>query len=1341
MEDFTDGDFATNPKWTGDEADFLVVDGKLKSNGPEETSVLYLSTPSKAIEEASWSFLVELGFAPSSSNQVRVYLVSDNADLEAELQGYFVEIGQSGADQIKLYRQDGASSVLLFTGATAFSDQLSVRVKVTRDREGLWSVMADANGGNALVSEGDSFVDETYTSSAFFGVVCKHSRTRNDLFFFDDFVVTGTEVSDDTPPVLTAVRALSDAEVQMEFSESLDVLSAEIPGNYDIDQGISILEATLTEANTVKLTTSKLTNGTSYLLQVNNVEDESGNAVELNSARRFTYLVTSPPEFREVVINEIFSNQMDDQTITNDFIELYNATADKFFDLENWTLEDNNMQPDAFGGYILRPGAYVIVSSDTSQFSTDTDKIQVSIDNFNNQNDHVVLRNSNQGLIDSVGYMRTDDGISIEQINPTIPFFLQSNYGNSTSPEGVTPGKQNSIFNDEPDLTPPQLMDFQLIDSTLVLVFNEPIKATTAEQLSNFTVTTGIVFSASLNDDETVLSLTCSNLVPNRPNELTIQNIEDLFGNTMSTETLVFLYYQTEKVLPGDIVINEFLANPIEDNDDFVELYNRSEKFLSVEGWTISDKSSSSTLQASFVLEPDAYLVIHGENSTTDYSSYGSVISVPRLTLNNNDDLIALSDSVGEEITYLSYGTITEEGRSLELINPDHQCISFSSYDYSLDPAGFTPGKRNSNFDSTPDTRPPTISSYGYDDALMINFSEVMDPASLINPANYQNDALTVDSIIVPSEFPLEVTVKFEEEIVLGKLYDVVISGVADCSGNTIEPTSVSFAFGRNPTFNELIITEVFFDPEPAVGLPEREYLEVLNTSEDIVTTAGLTLSDATSTVAFPVVNLLPGAYYTVTSVAAASEFTGGSINLSSFPSLSNSGELLILSLEENPIYSVAYDPSWHDAEKLDGGYSLEMVDVTNPCLQSPANWRSSEDSRGGTPGEPNSVEEVIPDNFGPEVVKITAIASDTIKFDFHEKVDISTIHLARLVFDPILEVKELYVDAKAPSSFWVVLEEGLAPNLPYAVDVAAVFDCSGNEVRSTDLTVVLPLFAQPGEIKLSEVLFNPRSNGVDFVEIFNDSDNYISLKDWYMARLTSDGVSDLGIISEDEFVMNPRSYLAFTEDADVLLANYPKGELSQIVEITSLPSYANDTGTVMLLNPFDEVMERFHYDQAYHYRLLESVDGVSLERISFSNPSNLPSNWSSASSTVGFATPGYTNSQSRIVELAKSTIQIDPKAFVPGDAGFGRNFTTINYQFESPGQFGNVNIYDQNGRLIRNLAQGELLARTGFLRWDGESNAGSMARLGYYVVLFEVYDQNGYSEVFKNTVVVGRDF
>ena len=146
------------------------------------------------------------------------------------------------------------------------------------------------------------------------------------------------------------------------------------------------------------------------------------------------------------------------------------------------------------------------------------------------------------------------------------------------------------------------------------------------------------------------------------------------------------------------------------------------------------------------------------------------------------------------------------------------------------------------------------------------------------------------------------------------------------------------------------------------------------------------------------------------------------------------------------------------------------------------------------------------------------------------------------------------------------------------------------------------------------------------------------------------------------------------------------------------------------------------------------------MERISFDGDSNDSNNWKSAASTSGFATPGLMNSQFKTNIQTSGILTIDPKVFVPDNTGVN-DFTTINYQLQNAGNFANVNVYDAAGRLVKTIAQGDLLSTSGFFTWDGTDNSGSRARVGYYAIYFETFDSNGNKEMMKETVVLGIRF
>ena len=108
-DNFTDSNFTANPVWVGETSKFEIDAAKeLQLNNTTATSnnETYLTTASIVINDALGEFYIRLDFSPSSINFAKIYLTSDNADLAAPLNGYYVKVGrQSGTvDDGRLHR-------------------------------------------------------------------------------------------------------------------------------------------------------------------------------------------------------------------------------------------------------------------------------------------------------------------------------------------------------------------------------------------------------------------------------------------------------------------------------------------------------------------------------------------------------------------------------------------------------------------------------------------------------------------------------------------------------------------------------------------------------------------------------------------------------------------------------------------------------------------------------------------------------------------------------------------------------------------------------------------------------------------------------------------------------------------------------------------------------------------------------------------------------------------------------------------------------------------------------------------------------------------------------------
>src|SRR6187401_2657704 len=120
-DDFSDGDFASDPLWLGSDSKFVVDSARLRLKATPATDMAYLATASRSINDATWEFLVRLDFNPSASNFARIYLVSDQSDLSKSLNGYFVQLGNT-TDDVSLYRQTGATITRIIDGVDGKTD-------------------------------------------------------------------------------------------------------------------------------------------------------------------------------------------------------------------------------------------------------------------------------------------------------------------------------------------------------------------------------------------------------------------------------------------------------------------------------------------------------------------------------------------------------------------------------------------------------------------------------------------------------------------------------------------------------------------------------------------------------------------------------------------------------------------------------------------------------------------------------------------------------------------------------------------------------------------------------------------------------------------------------------------------------------------------------------------------------------------------------------------------------------------------------------------------------------------------------------------------------------------
>lgn len=898
------------------------------------------------------------------------------------------------------------------------------------------------------------------------------------------------------------------------------------------------------------------------------------------------------------------------------------------------------------------------------------------------------------------------------------------------------------------DTQPPQVDSVVVVSSNdLKVYFNETVEINSAQNVTNYLADNGLgnPISATRNAlDSAVVDLSFTNAFVNgQTNQLTIENVTDNSGNSVNTTQVPFTYVLIIPANYGDVVISEIFADPSPSvglpGEEYVELFNTTNTTFNLANWQFVNTTTIKTL-SNFILAPNAYVILCNNSDTGLFQPYGDVLGVSSFSaLTNGGDSLTLLDELGNIVDIVNYDIswYNDEGKddggySLELINPTHPCGSSSSnWSASANSTGGTPGTQNAVFDTTPDVTTPTISEITVITATEIEvlFNEKMDSSSLANATYLLNNGNTISTATVNSNLQsvqLVVSPALDSSLV----YELIANGISDCSGNTTN-ASYEFGIGVAPFLFDVVITELFPDPSPSVGLPEQEYIELYNRTNKVIDLTGCWVADLSSANQIQGGKLFPGEYAIICDDNNYSDFItfGKVITVSSLPSLNNSNENYQLYNSDSVlIHNVHYFDEWYnDENKQDGGWSLEMIDFENPCGES-ENWTASNKWFGGTPGTENSVYASNPDNISPSLISANAVNDSTVIIEFDE-----TMFLGAISINSGITINSIeQVDGK---TYQINTNEKLLLQTIYTLTVTGVNDCVGNGIIDNEKDFALPETAIQGDLVINEVLFNPRDGGSDFVEIYNNSNKYISLQDWKLANLDNDSIDNYKTISANPHLLAPREFATLTTNPGNIKQEYFDAVESTFMSMDALPTYSNDEGSVYLLNDSNEVIDFFNYNEDMHFALLNEVDGVSLERIDYNRNSNDATNWHSAAEAVGFATPGYENSQYLNAESIDE-ITISPETFSPNNDGID-DVVNISYNFNESGMVANVLVYDSRGRLIRNLIKSEYIADNGTFSWDGINDNNEKAGVGIYILYIEVFNATGDVKKYKKTCVL----
>ena len=545
---------------------------------------------------------------------------------------------------------------------------------------------------------------------------------------------------------------------------------------------------------------------------------------------------------------------------------------------------------------------------------------------------------------------------------------------------------------------------------------------------------------------------------------------------------------------------------------------------------------------------------------------------------------------------------------------------------------------------------------------------------------------------------------------------------------------------GYGQALHDLVISEVMADPSPQIGLPNQEYVEILNRSKDTIDLFGLYFIAGNDTCRIKEHSLaLPGDNIILCKTSAFHELKpfGKCMAVPSFPSINNEEEILaILSTDKRTLHALEYRLDQHsNAVKQRGGWSIEMSDYQRPCITE-NNFLSSIDPTGGTPGRNNSVLQPIQTTLKP--LNAFMIDSMTLMLRFSESVD--SFHATKLSsyrFSKPIEANRIEVVPPLFNKVIIRLDKPLAGAIN--LESMSLLDCSGKPFE--EKIILASSLSKPvkGDIVINELMFNPASGGSDYAEIFNVSARSFDLRKLMIAGKNSSGTIQVASpLSFEEIAIYPGEYKVISTNKYDLTNAFHTSE-DNICLVNDFPSLPDDMGTVILADEQGNILDEVSYHHEWHNPFITEESGIALERLDPSKFSNDGSNWTSASSLLK-GTPGKMNSQNIASGSWSGGISVEQTIFSPDNDGIDDQLI-IKYGFKEPGMMGNIRVYNVHGYAIINLMNNQLLPSTGWARWDGQDSKGQKCPPGLYIINASFHSNTGTVIKFREAITLAKRF
>ncbi len=542
-------------------------------------------------------------------------------------------------------------------------------------------------------------------------------------------------------------------------------------------------------------------------------------------------------------------------------------------------------------------------------------------------------------------------------------------------------------------------------------------------------------------------------------------------------------------------------------------------------------------------------------------------------------------------------------------------------------------------------------------------------------------------------------------------------------------------SFYKEPEkWGDVIITEIMANPKGSVVLPEVEYVEIHNTTNDTIGLDDCEFYYGDKPYELPDVGLLPKEYVVLCRDDEAKMFDNDIevIGLASFPIIANSGKLIsIKNKEKDIIHYVDYTDSWYRNDfAKDGGYSLELIDETR-LSSSPGNWHESIASFGGTPGRENSVGDIYIENTDNYIKSVHQLGTNSIG----------------VVFDralmPFMEPEKWFTQVPESRSRCKCL------NSPYATyfeidDIGqscfVLNDCAdidGQHLLAYDTIRMYPMKqVEKGDLVINElyVAMEDSDKYASFIELYNTSDCAIDLSSLILEVIDDDNeVEDRIPITNIPTLLSPESYSILSNDHTKIIDRYGYMGLPQIVDLVEELDLDRDRQILALKSKKDSLIDIAVFDRSWISP--ELPEWTSLERLEDGVNGIEQLSWTEGSLSTGYASPGIKN----VLDTDRIGLPIDStRAFsltfdrVCIEGGKPESELVIDYSLDDDINYVNIDLYTAKGLRVCNIVSDQELSGQGRLVKGREWKNDRSSVPGLYILMITRHKDTGESERIK---------